>query len=224
MVPTESPACDRSSKPTRTSRRKHLPLSLHHARKWCTPRPCSDPGGRTRQEPFSFGRAVARSTMAAPRVREQGPRWQSRLSGSLGGASQASYGWAYGVHTRMLVAFSLEGGASLPVQPDRVVPEPIEADFEVDAEIATAGADFFGQRCSICHGPGSVYRGLTPDLRSSRIVSSLERFASIVRDGRRAEDGMPAYRDIPFSELVSLQHYIRDRAEAALALVEGGGS
>jgi quinohemoprotein ethanol dehydrogenase len=147
--------------------------------------------------------------------------WGGVMAG-LGGALQASYGWSYGVHTRMLVAFSLEGGASLPVQPDPVVPEPIEADFEVDAEMATAGAEFFGQRCSICHGPGSVSGGLTPDLRGSRIISSLERFASVVRDGRRADDGMPAYRDITFEELVSLQHYIRDRAEAALAAGGGG--
>jgi mono/diheme cytochrome c family protein len=123
----------------------------------------------------------------------------------------------------MLVAFSLEGGASLPVQPDPVVPVPIEDDFEVDAEMATAGAAFFGQRCNLCHGPGSVSGGLAPDLRASRIISSLERFASVVRDGRRADDGMPAYRDITFDELVSLQHYIRDRAEAGLAAGGGGG-
>ena len=107
----------------------------------------------------------------------------------------------------------------MPVQPDPVVPEPIEADFEVDSELAMEGAEFYG-RCALCHGPGSVSGGLAPDLRGSRIISSLERFASVVRDGRRAEDGMPAYRDITFDELVALQHYIRDRAEAALA---GGG-
>ena len=148
--------------------------------------------------------------------------WGGVMAG-LGGALQASYGWSYGVHTRMLVAFSLEGGASLPVQPDPVVPVPIEDDFEVDAEMATAGAAFFGQRCNLCHGPGSVSGGLAPDLRASRIISSLERFASVVRDGRRADDGMPAYRDITFDELVSLQHYIRDRAEAGLAAGGGGG-
>ena len=148
--------------------------------------------------------------------------WGGVMAG-LGGALQASYGWSYGVHTRMLVAFSLEGGASLPVQPDPVVPVPIEDDLEVDAEMATAGAAFFGQRCNLCHGPGSVSGGLAPDLRASRIISSLERFASVVRDGRRADDGMPAYRDITFDELVSLQHYIRDRAEAGLAAGGGGG-
>ena len=37
---------------------------------------------------------------------------------AVGGASSASYGWAYGVHTRMLVAFSLDGTATLPDQPD----------------------------------------------------------------------------------------------------------
>jgi quinohemoprotein ethanol dehydrogenase len=147
--------------------------------------------------------------------------WGGIMAG-LGGRLQASYGWAYGVHTRMLVAFSLEGAAALPTQPDPVVPEPIEAEFEVDSEMAMEGAVYYGQRCSLCHGPATVSGGLTPDLRGSRIVASLERFAGVVRDGIRADDGMPAYADITYDELVALQHYIRDRAEAALAERDGG--
>jgi quinohemoprotein ethanol dehydrogenase len=63
---------------------------------------------------------------------------------------------------------------------------------------------------------------MTPDLRASRIVADLERFAGVVRDGERAEDGMPMYSDISYDELTALQHYIRQRAEQALA-AEGGG-
>ena len=177
MVPTESPACeacDRSSKSTRTSRRKHLPGSLHNAREWCTPRPCSDQGGRTRQEPFSFGRAVARSTMAAPRVREQGPRWRSRLSGS------PDTDTARCVHPCTSCT-------------TRRVPE-------------VAATSRRGRRCYA-----------SPDRRSRAPCWHQ-------KGGVLAWSGCSDYRDITFNELVSLQHYIRDRAEAALALVEGGGS
>jgi quinohemoprotein ethanol dehydrogenase len=75
----------------------------------------------------------------------------------------------------------------------------------------------FGQQCSLCHGGGAVAGGLTPDLRASLIVPRLEDFASVVRDGSRAVNGMPAYADITLDELVAVQHYIRARAEADLA-------
>jgi hypothetical protein len=50
----------------------------------------------------------------------------------------------------------------------------------------------------------------------------LEDFASVVRDGTRAVNGMPAYADITLDELIALQHYIRGRADADLAAMEGG--
>ena len=148
--------------------------------------------------------------------------WGGVMAG-LGGEIQRSHGWAYGVHDRRLVAFSLEGTAELPPQPPPEIPEPIESDFEVDAEQVPAGALYYGLRCGVCHGPAAVSGGLAPDLRASRVVSSLERFAGVVRDGERSDDGMPMYADITYDELVSLQHYLRDLAEAALAAREDGG-
>jgi quinohemoprotein ethanol dehydrogenase len=133
------------------------------------------------------------------------------------GAEAAALGWEYGLQTRRLVAFSLEGTATLPPQPPPHVPGPIDADFEVDRALAARGAVVFGQRCSLCHGGGAVAGGLTPDLRSSLIVTRLEDFASVVRDGTRAVNGMPQYAEITLDELTSLQHYIRARAEADLA-------
>jgi quinohemoprotein ethanol dehydrogenase len=139
------------------------------------------------------------------------------------GRESAQHGWAYGLQTRRLVAFSLDGTADLPAQPDPFVPVPIEADFDVDSELATVGAQIYGQRCGICHGSGAVAGGLTPDLRASLLVPQLEAFASVVRDGVKAVSGMPAYVDITFDELTALQHYIRQTAETALAAMEESG-
>ncbi|MDH3271865.1 MAG: PQQ-dependent dehydrogenase, methanol/ethanol family [Gemmatimonadota bacterium] len=142
---------------------------------------------------------------------------------AVGGAGVAQYGWAYGEHDRMLVAFSLDGAATLPPQPDPVVPIPREESFEVDAELAARGAQVYA-KCSWCHGNGAIAAGMTPDLRSSRIITSLERFAGVVRDGERAAEGMPMYPDITLDDLVGLQHYIREQAELALAARrEAGG-
>jgi quinohemoprotein ethanol dehydrogenase len=133
------------------------------------------------------------------------------------GAEAAALGWTYGVHTRRLVAFSLEGTATLPAQPPPHVPTPIDMPFEIDRSQLIRGATVYGQQCSLCHGAGAVAGGLTPDLRASPNVGSLEDFASIVRDGTRAVNGMPAYADITLDELVALQHYIRNRAVTDLA-------
>jgi quinohemoprotein ethanol dehydrogenase len=140
----------------------------------------------------------------------------------LGGALQASYGWAYGVHQRRLVVFSLDGEATLPAQPDPYVPQPIGSDFTVDPSASAEGAVLFQQRCFLCHGPAVVAGGQAPDLRASLVVPEFEQFASVVRDGARAVNGMPAYADITLGELTALQHYIRDRAEADLVAVSGG--
>lgn len=133
------------------------------------------------------------------------------------GPAAAALGWAYGVHTRRLVAFSLDGRQTLPPQPDPVVPVPIAADFAVDPAAAARGAQVFGERCAICHGGGAVAGGMTPDLRASPLVPALPAFESIVRDGSRAMNGMPQYSDLTDDELVAIQHYVRQQASIALA-------
>jgi len=145
--------------------------------------------------------------------------WGSVMA-AVGGAGSASYGWAYGEQTRLLVAFSLDGTATLPDQPPPTVPIPRAEDFEVDAQLAAQGEQLYAM-CSWCHGTGAVAAGMTPDLRSSRIITSLERFAGVTRDGERAAEGMPAYVDITYDQLVALQHYIRQQAEVGLASQAG---
>ncbi|MGQ0736779.1 MAG: PQQ-dependent dehydrogenase, methanol/ethanol family [Acidobacteriota bacterium] len=134
----------------------------------------------------------------------------------LGGPSTAALGWEYGRQTRYLVAFTLDGAAKLPAQPPPSVPSPLKAAFSVDAKLAGAGAALFGV-CTTCHGPGAVAAGMAPDLRASPVVTQSEAFGRLVRDGARANRGMPAYADFTERELTALQHYIRQQADRALA-------
>jgi quinohemoprotein ethanol dehydrogenase len=140
--------------------------------------------------------------------------WGGAMAG-LGGGASANYGWAYGMHTRMLVAFSLEGTATLPVQQPPYVPEPIAAEFDIDPALSGQGAAVFGL-CANCHGPGAVSAGMAPDLRASPTVLDAELFRRIVRDGARSGQGMPRYEELSDELLEALRHYIRQRAEAAL--------
>jgi quinohemoprotein ethanol dehydrogenase len=140
--------------------------------------------------------------------------WGGALAG-VGGPISAAHGWAYGVHTRYLVAFSLDGKATLPPQPEPSFATPLEAQFAVDAKVAERGAALFAQ-CFACHGPGAIAAGMAPDLRASYVVTSAAQFARVVRNGTRAVGGMPAYADMTDEELTALQHYIRQQADRAL--------
>lgn len=145
--------------------------------------------------------------------------WGGSMAG-LGGAGSAALGWAYGAQPRRLVAFSLQGTATMPPFPPKVVPVPLAApEFGVQADLAARGMGRFEGTCGACHGGGVVAAGMAPDLRASGVVLSEAGFADVVRNGVRASKGMPGFTDLTDAELLELRHYIRQRAEADLAAV-----
>jgi len=90
-------------------------------------------------------------------------------------------------------------------------------EFGVNALLAEQGRVEFAERCGGCHGGGAVSGGITPDLRASGVVLSETGFADVVRGGSRVASGMPRYRNLTDDQLLALRHFIRQRAEAALA-------
>jgi len=142
--------------------------------------------------------------------------WGGGAAG-VGGDISVANGWAYGVHERRLVAFSLDGARQLPPQPAPVERQPIAMPtFEViDAELAEEGAAEYG-RCLNCHGFDAISPGMAPDLRASAIIASAEAFADIVRGGSLQENGMPVFRHLDDEQLLKIRHYVRREAERAL--------
>jgi quinohemoprotein ethanol dehydrogenase len=136
----------------------------------------------------------------------------------FGGPLTAKYGWSYGAHRRRLIAFSLEGTAVLPPSPGPQLVTPLAAkEFGVDSALAAAGSAEFGGTCDACHGRGVIAGGAAPDLRASGVVLSATAFADVVRGGSRAAMGMPRFKHLTDEQLSTLRHFIRQRAEAALA-------
>ncbi len=132
---------------------------------------------------------------------------------ALGGSITAQHGWAYGVHPRRLITFSLDGTASLPASPPPVVPEPLSApDFVVDEILATRGEAIYKGTCTLCHGPVAVSGGSAPDLRASPIPLSAEAFADVVSGGARRSKGMPAFEELDVDDVEGLRHYVRKMA------------
>ncbi len=139
-------------------------------------------------------------------------------SAALGGQAVANLGWSFGAQERRLVTFSLDGSLELPPQDLPRVPQPLaSSDFIVNGDLAEQGRLEFSGTCSMCHGGGAVAAGIAPDLRASAIPLSREAFENVVRNGALSDGGMPIYRDLTDDQLEGLRHYIRDRAEAALA-------
>ncbi len=142
--------------------------------------------------------------------------WGGGVAG-LGGQTSVQNGWAYGVHTRRLVAFSLDGDVELPPQPPAAPEQPIEMlQFEIDETMANDGAGEYG-RCVVCHGFDAISPGMAPDLRASAILASADAFADVVRGGSRMQNGMPGFAHLSDEQLLKLRHYLRREAVKALA-------
>ncbi len=142
--------------------------------------------------------------------------WGGGMAG-LGDAVEVEHGWAYGAQTRRLVAFSLEGTATLPPSPPPGRSVPVSApDFRVDAAAAERGAAAYGAHCLLCHGIGVVSPGMAPDLRASSAVLNASGFMAVVRRGSRQPQGMPAFPEFTDQRLEDLRNYIRQQAELGL--------
>jgi quinohemoprotein ethanol dehydrogenase len=139
--------------------------------------------------------------------------WGGGVAG-LGSDIARDHGWAYGVHTRRLVTFSLDGSRELPPSPPPSAAQPIAMpEFDLDPRLAEQGGAEFG-RCLVCHGPGAIGGGMAPDLRASEVVGSSTAFAAIVRGGSLKQNGMPQFAHLTDEQLMALRHYIRQQAEA----------
>jgi quinohemoprotein ethanol dehydrogenase len=138
--------------------------------------------------------------------------WGGGFAG-IGGRTANQLGWAYGVHPRRLLTFSLNGSAELPPAPPPTVSQPLSMpEFQVDLKLARQGAAEYG-RCYFCHGGQAISGGMAPDLRASAIVASDEAFANVVRDGSASENGMPVFANLTDDELLALRHFVRLQAE-----------
>jgi quinohemoprotein ethanol dehydrogenase len=133
----------------------------------------------------------------------------------FGGEGAAALGWMYGVQTRRLISFALDGKGSLPPQPAKAFAAPIiDKKFKPDEALAAKGAPLF-VHCSGCHGLGAIAGGMAPDLRASAIALDRAAFAVLVRNGERVSKGMPAFPQLGDEDLGAIQHFIRAAAEAS---------
>lgn len=132
-------------------------------------------------------------------------------------------GWHSRIQTHRLLTFVLDGKTPLPYQPPPSIAKPIDdPGFVVDPKRAAAGrAVYYRSMCLACHGFTMIAGGYAPDLRASRVPLSLDAFRAVVHDGALLSKGMPKFAELTDDDLVSLQHFIRQRARQTMQSSSG---
>jgi quinohemoprotein ethanol dehydrogenase len=132
------------------------------------------------------------------------------------GASLMSFGARARVrHPGHLVAFTLDGSARLPPDPD--VAQPANPPAETaSAQDVLAGESHYGRFCSRCHGIETVSSNVIPDLRRSAVLRSPEAWQQIVIGGALADHGMVSWS--PFLTAVDAEQIRRYVGEKARTL------
>ena len=116
-----------------------------------------------------------------------------------------------------LVAFKLNGTATLPAEPPPA--RPIEPPTETFApELVARGAELYVGFCTRCHGFGARSANIIPDLRRSPALGNAELWEAIVQQGALESRGM-----INWSHLLpddgaaeALRAYVVEQARASV--------
>ncbi len=98
-------------------------------------------------------------------------------------------------HNGRILAFTLDGDASLPEPADAPRNPRPPAMPEVDRETLVEGSSLYGRYCARCHGMGVVSDGSIPDLRHLESFWH-DNFSRVVLGGMMVEAGMPNFSDV----------------------------
>jgi PQQ-dependent dehydrogenase (methanol/ethanol family) len=171
-------------------------------------------------------------TLAAPTTVEVGAEQLVIVPVGNGGATVARqvatllYGDKGTFAPSRLLAFKLGGKADFPRFVPSPMPKPVRA--PQPAELAAKGGKLFAKlQCGYCHGRYAVGAGPgIPDLRKMSMAAH-NAMADIVIGGLYQPLGMPAFRNLPKSDLEAIRAYVIDEGWAAydkqnLSAAQGG--
>jgi quinohemoprotein ethanol dehydrogenase len=114
-----------------------------------------------------------------------------------------------------LLAFQIDGGATLPAPSPPAAPFPRPPrERPTDAKLVASGKILFeANSCDFCHGISThVERGSVPDLRRASGATH-DAFEAIVRGGALQSAGMPSFADdISSEDLKAIEAFVLDQA------------
>ena len=132
-------------------------------------------------------------------------------------------------NSRILV-FKIGGKSSLPAVMPTTTSSGAAVKVKIDPPLLTAnnetvasGEMLFGANCAVCHGATVVPASgsIAPDLRYSALLNARGGWNGAVRDGDRAQRGMPGFKDTLTEEQTdAIMHYVIKRANDEKAAQE----
>jgi quinohemoprotein ethanol dehydrogenase len=121
-----------------------------------------------------------------------------------------------------LVAFKLNGGATLPPDPPPARPVVVVAE-KFDTKLVQHGSDLYWQYCARCHGLEARSPNIIPDLRRSASLGDKELWRSIVEDGAMQATGMIAWKSfLPEGGAEAIRAYVAGQAAAVAKTASTG--
>jgi len=146
-----------------------------------------------------------------------GEQYILAATGAGGGAIIASPSVVRERQPGRLVAFKLDGTATLPPDPPPAGPmRPTQEAFP-DAQVAQ-GKELYVLRCARCHGLETRSSNVIPDLRRSAALADAKLWKSIVEDGAMANTGMIAWKPfLPEGGAEAIRAYVAGETRAAVA-------
>ncbi len=119
-----------------------------------------------------------------------------------------------------ILAFTLEGAASLPPKPTDIAPLNPSTETFPAAQVELGKAKF-AANCASCHGMGTLSAGIVPDLKRSAAVKNADLWHAIVIDGILSPRGMISFKDrISPADAQAIRAYVS--TEAARRIAAGG--
>ncbi|HTV50593.1 MAG TPA: PQQ-dependent dehydrogenase, methanol/ethanol family [Steroidobacteraceae bacterium] len=117
-------------------------------------------------------------------------------------------------HPGHVIAFKLDGNATLP--PDPPAPPPANPPARVaPAAAVRAGETLYGSYCSRCHGVETASANVLPDLRRAAMLTEPDAWQSIVIGGLFADQGMASWRRfLSPADAEAIRQYVGEQARA----------
>lgn len=148
-----------------------------------------------------------------------GEQFIAVLAGRGGGAGlvggPTGKRWQKIINENRVLAFKLNGTATLPPPRERELIVNIPADLKIEAEnaaLVAAGQKHYEQYCYMCHGIGALSGGVIPDLRFAS-EQSFRDWPAIVIGGSRADKGMRSFAGVLSAEdALSIRAYVLKQA------------
>jgi quinohemoprotein ethanol dehydrogenase len=117
-------------------------------------------------------------------------------------------------HNGRMVAFTLDGTATLPADPAPAPPPNPPAVHASAADVA-AGEDLYGRYCGLCHGFDTVSANIIPDLRRSPFLTTPEGWRQVVIGGALTERGMISWsRFLDPAQAEQIRGFVGEKSRA----------